>query len=353
MQFFNKVLHSRSVGQHLLFWLVAYLIRTAQLGTYQEERDPLFHEIITNAFQILFAMLQAYFVSYRILPRIFINRNYLLIIPELIVGLYVIAVISRITVIYLVEPIVRTPPFDQESIIEIMTDLDRLVMYFIQTFSIAIIFIFFKLFKDQYLIRERALGLEKQKVEIELAALKSQLNPHFLFNTLNNIYSLSIANSPSTSEAIAGLSAMLDHVLYRSHDRFVPLEQEINFIRNYVSLEQLRYGKELDVKLVADDIANGTVAPLILPSLVENAFKHVGVNSQNEQFVTITLSRQQQQLKFLVVNTYAAHEQSDNENGIGLKNIRQQLSLIYQQNYNFQTIKQEGIFVAQLEIDII
>ncbi|MCH5714679.1 hypothetical protein [Niabella hibiscisoli] len=136
------MLHSRSVGQHLLFWLLAYLIRTAQLGIYQEEKDPLFHEIITNAFQILFAMLQAYFVSYRILPRIFISRNYLLIIPELIVGLYVIAVISRITVIYLVEPIVRTGPFGQESIIEIMTDLDRLVIYFIQTFSIAIIFIF-------------------------------------------------------------------------------------------------------------------------------------------------------------------------------------------------------------------
>nr|WP_262919528.1 sensor histidine kinase [Niabella hibiscisoli] len=186
-----------------------------------------------------------------------------------------------------------------------------------------------------------------------MAALKSQLNPHFLFNTLNNIYSLSITNSPSTSEAIAGLSAMLDHVLYRSHDRFVPLQQEINFIRNYVSLEELRYGEELDVKLVADDITTGAVAPLILPSLVENAFKHVGVNSQNQQFVKIKLSRQQQQLKFLVVNTYAAHEHGDNENGIGLKNIRQQLSLIYQQNYNFQTVKQEGIFVAQLEIDII
>ncbi len=158
------------------------------------------------------------------------------------------------------------------------------------------------------MVNKRALDLEKQKADIELMALKAQLNPHFLFNTLNNIYSLSVMQSPRTSPAIARLSEILDTLLYRSGGMYVPVSQEIALLQNYIELEKLRYDDRLVVTFDHHTTDDAGIAPLILLSLAENAFKHGAGEDAGSPEIHINLHQHQDQLTFTISNTFRAQE---------------------------------------------
>lgn len=291
-----------------------------------------------------------YFVAYFIIPRLLRDENYLVVMIYFIVGSYVISAFSRIMVVHVLEPIIREPPFEQESIWEILTDIRTLtVVYFLQNFSLAWIFGFLKLVKDRYLIKQRTLVLEKEKAEAELHALKAQLNPHFLFNTLNNIYSLSLVNSPVTSKSIAGLSEILDHVLYRCKEDLVPVSTEITLLKNYVDLEKLRYDERLVVNFKHAIDEDLPIAPLILLSVVENAFKHGAGEDIGTPIIDIELRLSNGNFCFIVSNSFVPTDETATD-GIGLANIRKQLALIYPNNHKFKTYISESTFVTLLSI---
>ena len=237
------------ISTHIIFWgLIFILFFTQNTSSNPEERRI---DLYYSLYYELFSIIGAYFLSYRILPRLMTAQKHNWVWVEFIVGSYLISVIARITMIYGLEPIVRKPPFSQESVFEILIDLPILFgTYFVHILSLSLFFAFIKLLKDQYIIQKRSLLLEKQKAETELKILKAQLNPHFLFNTLNNIYSLSVTNSPITSQSIAVLSEILDCILYRCSSTYVPVSQEITLLNNYISLEKLRYDERLSVFLI-------------------------------------------------------------------------------------------------------
>ncbi|OXA96346.1 hypothetical protein B0A66_00555 [Flavobacterium hercynium] len=299
-------------------------------------------------------MIVAYFLSYRILPRLMTTQKNNWTWGELILGSYFISVIARLTMVFVLEPIVRKPPFKQESITEILADLPTLFgAYFLHILSLSIFFIFIKLIKDQYIIQKRSLLLEKQKAETELKILKAQLNPHFLFNTLNNIYSLSVINSPITSKSIAVLSEILDCILYRCSSTYVPLSQEITLLENYISLEKLRYDERLSVIFNHEMDQNGSIAPLILLSLVENAFKHgAGEDVGIAPKIEIDLKLINNNFEFTIRNTISKTVFETETGKIGLNNIIQQLDKIYPENYTFNVTKTAEDFTAQLKINL-
>ncbi|WP_158538650.1 sensor histidine kinase [Chitinophaga skermanii] len=306
-------------------------------------------ESVNSIFFIAFAAITSYFLAYIILPRLLHKGKTVQTVVIMVLGLYVINVFSRISVVYLLEPLIRTRPFEQESIWEIVTDIDYLFMvYFVHAFSYAFIFVFIKLLKDQYVINKRALNLEKQKADIELMALKSQLNPHFLFNTLNNIYSLSIMQSPQTSPAIARLSEILDTLLYRSSNLFVPISQEIQLLNNYIELEKLRYDDRLEISLDIQVERDVHIAPLILLSLVENSFKHGAGEDAGSPKIHIQLLLQNHLLSFVVSNTFQS--KVDQQIGIGLDNISKQLNLLYPETHTFETVVAQQTFTAKLNL---
>ena len=333
------------VSSHIIFWLVVFIVPQVPEG--MSFKDAL----IDNAFCLTFYMMACYFVAYFIIPKLLRDDNYLVTMIYFIVGSYAISAFSRIMVVHVLEPIIRTPPFEQESIWEILTDLRILiVVYFLQNFSLAWIFGFLKLAKDRYLIKQRTLVLEKEKAEAELHALKAQLNPHFLFNTLNNIYSLSLVNSPVTSKSIAGLSEILDHVLYRCKGNFVPISTEITLLENYIDLEKLRYDERLEVNFKHSIDEDLDVAPLILLSVVENAFKHGAGEDIGEPSIDIDLKLNHGSFSFIVSNSFVAKNEEIPSDGIGLENVRKQLALIYPQNHEFKTYISENTFVTLLSI---
>jgi hypothetical protein len=198
--------------------------------------------------------------------------------------------------------------------------------------------------------REQYNLLLKEKVEAELRFLKTQLNPHFLFNALNNLYYLSTEKSDLAPKAILALSELLDYILAETRAEYVPLSREINLIRNYIELEQLRFGDRVLVQLDANE-KPVQVAPMLLLTLVENAFKHGVGKSNGQHFVNIIIKASDEHLSFRVENSTQANEDELGD-GIGLQNLRLQLALLYPGRHQLTVSHEKNRFIANLELSL-
>lgn len=208
----------------------------------------------------------------------------------------------------------------------------------------------FKLYND----KQHLLKLNEQKKATELAALKNQLNPHFLFNTLNNLYALALKKSDDTTKVIQKLSNILDYILYRCNDNYVSLDKEIDLIENYLSLEKIRYADRVKISFSKNVTGQEKIAPLLLLTFIENAFKHGVKEEINQASIEINISKKQEQLVFTVKNSKPAGSAiSANKDSIGLKNIKKQLELLYPKAYDLIIENTSNSFSANLKLDII
>ena len=200
--------------------------------------------------------------------------------------------------------------------------------------------------------------LEKAKTEAELMNLKSQINPHFLLNTLNNIYALIEFNPPKAQTAVEELSKLLRHLLYDNNDKFGPLLKEVEFIENYIELMRIRLAKNITLTTNIDVSPNTStqIAPLIYISLIENAFKH-GVSGNKKSFIDIQLREKPNGVvEFICKNSHFPKTESDKSgSGIGLNQVKRRLELLYPKQYTWtQTIDktdEESIFLSHLTIN--
>ena len=202
-------------------------------------------------------------------------------------------------------------------------------------------------------LREAAQQLRIEKQAAELNYLKSQTNPHFLFNTLNNIYSLAQDKSDLAPESILRLSKILRFMLYETGGAYIAIEQELKIISDYIALERLRYDESLRINLNHDiEDMKQALPPLLLMPLVENAFKHGVSETRDQPFVDIHLSVKNRQLSFVVKNSVEAFpvEQSVKEN-IGLSNLRRQLELLFTE-FNLSVQQGDSVFTATLKINL-
>ena len=195
--------------------------------------------------------------------------------------------------------------------------------------------------------------LRIEKKEAELNYLKSQTNPHFLFNTLNNIYSLARDKNDLAPESILRLSKILRYMLYETGGAYIAIEQELKIMNDYIALEKLRYDDSLLVNFnYSIEDMKQALPPLLLIPLVENAFKHGVSETRSRPFVDIHLSINQRQLKFVIKNSAETFvEEGGVRENIGLSNLRRQLELLYKE-YNL-TVQQTGaVFTATLKINL-
>lgn len=206
---------------------------------------------------------------------------------------------------------------------------------------------------DYRKLKEAAQQLRIEKQEAELNYLKSQTNPHFLFNTLNNIYSLARDKSNQAPESILRLSKILRFMLYEAGGEYIAIEEELKIMVDYIALEKLRYDDSLRVNVNHDiEDMKQSIPPLLLIPLVENAFKHGASETRNQPFVNIHLSVKSRQLQFVVKNSAENVTADDRvKENIGLANLRRQLELLYK-DYNLSLQQDQGIFVASLKINL-
>jgi len=210
-----------------------------------------------------------------------------------------------------------------------------------QSFLIVSISTMLNIVTDWLRQNQQTQELERKNIESELQFLKTQVNPHFLFNTLNNLYALTLKKSEKAPEIVLKLSEMMRYMLYECNEKKVTLRKEINFLQNYLELEMLRQPQGIDVQLnVKGQIRNQEIAPLLFIAFIENSFKH-GINANIEEgFVHIFLDIQDTDIQFSVVNSKQSQIPSISRKvksgGIGLVNVKRRLEILYPNKYKLE-----------------
>jgi hypothetical protein len=209
-----------------------------------------------------------------------------------------------------------------------------------------------KFFKFWDIKRQDWLQAQQDKITAELQLLKAQVHPHFLFNTLNNIYSFSLESSPKTPGLILKLSSLLSYMLYDCKTAEVRLEKELEIMKNYIGLERERYGNNIDISWdVTGDVQDKFIAPLMMLPFIENAFKH-GTSEQIEKcWLSIDISVKGNRLKVKIANSKNENPSNGN-NGIGIANVRKRLAFIYPGNHELKLSDEGAFFIVSLMIQL-
>jgi LytS/YehU family sensor histidine kinase len=201
-------------------------------------------------------------------------------------------------------------------------------------------------------IKQQLKDEKAKNTEAELAWLKNQINPHFLFNTLNNISSLTQIDPDAAQDAIAQLSDLLRYAMYETNKKTVPIQGEVEFMRNYISLMELRCNDKTEVTTTFDVQQNIEIAPLLFISLIENAFKH-GVSSSRPSKIDIRLLQNEDEIVFNCDNTNYPKDDADRSgSGIGLENTRRRLDLMYAGRYTWEQKLEDNIYHVRIDLKI-
>ncbi len=344
----KRILNS-SVLKNILFWgcLFIYYILTVNWEYYTGMEEVIASHIIRESLQI-FA-----YVSILLLIKQFLNKDkYILFFVFFIALLYLCYSIYILCAMHYLE--IQYP----ESYVKFYkSSLDTSFYGRISNFQVFIsksvyflypsfILIAFGFYKEQ----QRLSKLNQEKKSGELKALKNQLNPHFLFNTLNNLYTLSLKKSDKAPEVISKLSDILDYMLYRCDETFVSIHKEIELIQNYLALEKIRYSDRVEISFT-HAIDNGAkIAPLLLLTFIENAFKHGVVQELNKAKINIDIVAKNNQIKIVVMNTKPKGfvENATEKSKIGLSNVKQQLALIYQNEFDLKIDDNADAYTIEL-----
>lgn len=332
----------KELKRHTPFWIVIYLVWTyiksgggEYVGVY----------LVVNLFNISVYMVAYYSLKHIYIPYFFDQRKYVLFVLSLMVTsilLYLFIHIIDVTWMH------KFAGWKKTSIY-FSSYLQRAIQYY----SPAMLLLAWESHWNSINEQKRIQELENEKLETELKFLKAQLNPHFLFNTLNNLYAQVITESGKAADMILQLSGILDYVLYKSQKETVPLKEEIDIIEDFLALEKIRYGDRLEIELEVSGNLTVPISPLLFLSLVENAFKH-GVRKGIEQaIVRIEIKEENGTVLCKVWNTksdYHEIERDDHRKGLGLSNVKRQLTITYPTTHTIQIEEAKKSFSVVVSI---
>lgn len=290
----------------------------------------------------------AYFTVYYLLPKFLFKKKYIGFSIMFLLSAAAAILFQRVLLYYVSYPVFYA---DSIKISETFWRINPFYSFF-NIYTVVSLFAVIKLMKYWYKNQQLKSELEKKNRLSELALLRIQLNPHFLFNTLNNIDALITSDQEKASDAVIKLSEIMRFTLYEANTDRVSLEKEVNYLENYISLQQLRLKNPYFVKFIKSINCKGKViAPMLFIPFVENAFKH-GLKNIVAPGIEIELSCENKILKFEVVNRYSVHDEQnkDETSGIGLANTKKRLELLYHDKYKLEIRKSAGIFKVNLEI---
>jgi sensor histidine kinase YesM len=348
---FLKNIDLKRVFIHCIYWISFLLLYISG----KSEDTGYYSFIFIYSFKILAQAIAAYGLIYWIIPNLLNKKKHILFILFSISWLYFVFAFLMVLKYYYLEP--KFPGFFDDwfghkmSIPERLTSF-KLIFREFSFITYPIIIMGFISFNRK---QQRLLKLEEEKKSMELKVLKNQLNPHFLFNTLNNLYALTLKKDDKAPEIIAKLSEILDFVLYRCNDDFVCIKKEINLLENYISLEKLRYSEDrLGISFTKDIHEDSKISPLILLTFLENAFKHGVINETEKAIIRMNLETKKQQINFSIENTKPQNETArrSDKSQIGLENVRKQLDLLYPKRHLLEITENQKNFFVKLTLTV-
>lgn len=348
----QRILNTRyKIAGHLLFWMFSIFLLTLIFNLYDNVLTINLIEkaAVTNAG---FA-LAVYTNLYVLIPRFLKHKNYIFYIFWLIVALTISSLLIQFLFIF---PL-RNALHLSENLKTFDANLHS--AYFFATLVYVGITSFLKFIKEWLSLQDLNLKLakiEQQKLEAELNTLKGQLNPHFLFNSLNNIYSLALIKSDKVPELILKLSDLMRHIIYESKGNFIMLEKEIDFVNNFISLQKIRTSDKTRIKYeILGKVPDAKIAPLLFEPFIDNAFKHGLPGTEKDDFITIKFDfLKSGEISFLIENNYEENtEWNKKHSGIGIQNVKKRLTLLYQSNeYHLNIQKKNRIHRVTLRLKL-
>lgn len=338
---------------HVAYWLAALVF----FALYYGQRPGDFVQNVTYAALLLpVAIGTTYFINYRLIPKYLLEGRY---------GYFAIAVAYTIIHSVYLELLLAfglymTVSGYQEMVVrpDFAGLVDGLIsMYFFVAVAVAAHFVerWFTLQRRHAATQQARLEAELKLKEAELALLKSQIQPHFLFNALNSLYALTLERSHDAPELILKLSTLLDYVLYRAGEERVALDQELDMLQAYVDLESVRCADRADIRVdLPSPVPEARIAPLLILPLIENAFKHGIRPTAKQSSVNISIRADDGRLFVDVDNTMQPNQipASESSGGIGLENLRRRLDHLYGSAHRFDTTETDGRYTAHLEVPL-
>lgn len=331
---------------HLLFWAIVVGFYTLFFG---HQRQNYWETLAFACLMLPITSATSYFLMYVLLPRFLFAREYLkfalFFIYTLVVSLWLELLSVVLALIFLAD-------YQASRLNPATLDITFLLA---GTYMVVFAALSIKLFKRWSEIQQAKLLTELRLREAELNLLKAQIQPHFLFNTLNTLYGFALEKSEKTPDLILKLSALLDYTLYHSNQNWVSLEKELQYLRNFIALEQVRYGNRLKISIdIKGKLEGYYLAPMLLQPFVENSFKHGRYQDITEPFMSLELEVSHQKLNFRLSNAYVPSSLSANPTagGLGLNNIRRRLDWLYPEAYRLEIAPKEAVFLVNLELPL-
>jgi sensor histidine kinase YesM len=307
--------------------------------------------ICNNLFLVFFYYLNTLFL----IPRLLMREKWLIYNITIICFLVIYLFVPKYIASWIAPPEIRTFSFNKPLRGRSRTGNSR--RSFVDFFNIAIFLLVFTVgtciavIQRWLQIEENRKETESQKLQTELSFLKSQINPHFFFNTLNNIYSLAVVRSEKTAPAVMKLSSIMRYILTETTQEHVALSNEVDFIKNYIELQQVRLTEKTTVSFSAEGLIDEKiVAPLVFIPFVENAFKY-GISTKSNSHIDIKIEALENKIQFFSSNYIVPSENNRMENtGIGINNVKRRLELMYLGKYTLTNETKDNYYLVHLEI---
>lgn len=339
----------RKLLMHIGFWCVYASFFFYRISYSRGGEDPDWDRILKDvSFQVIAMIVISYINYFFFLPRLFKTRN---------LGRYLVEFIPVFLLLAYMVVLGKRAILDDDSWMQKVVYSDRfMIIVMLNTFFLVIFVGLLRFVENWFEMEARKKEFENEQLTSELRFLKAQINPHFLFNTLNNLYYLAFNKSPNTTEVIAKLSTMMRYMLYDSNHARVPLEKEIEYIENYISLEKLRLNQEVPITFeVKGSTAGVSIVPLVLITFLENAFKHGVSNSTKGSWIKATLDVEQGTCHYTVSNSKITESGKTvtEKSGIGLQNVKRRLELSYPDNHQLEVTEDENSYFVDLKLNLV
>lgn len=334
-----------TIVTHALVWILLLVIPYVSTDQLFNTLDPssgkkylLLCLALSTVLIIIF-----YFNYFFLIPKFLLTKKYWYYFSFLLLAIVIVFLLSGIIFFYSgfnPEILPKTKPAI-EKIFPVIV-INALLLWLLSIVSSIL-----------WTVYNRLKQTESEKLSAQIASLKSQINPHFLFNTLNNIYATTIDTSPKAADMIDRLSEMMRYTMKDTQQGFVPLEDELNYVGNYIELQTLRLDRRVKLECCGlETTPDYKIAPMLLIPFIENAFKH-GVNSEQKSHIKIELTMQKTEFRLSVVNNKVNVQKDIPErSGLGIENTKYRLNLIYPSKHLLVINETEKEFAVTLHIDL-
>ncbi|NML38115.1 histidine kinase [Chitinophaga sp. G-6-1-13] len=332
---------------HILFWMCSLTFWT--YSTCNTYHVSVWESMRNNGIWLVLQAILVYSIIYWLMPQYFYRRQYWRFTLASTACWLAMSLLNAWVMLSLVKSDHPQAQLGSVFSFAVFTSMTN--------FYVCFVFIAAKTVKDKLEAERHQREADKERTENELRFLKSQMNPHFLFNAINSIYVLIRKDQEMAAGTLATFADMLRYQLYECNTETIPVEKEIAYLNNYVQLEQLRKGKALQLDYqVGENVRHFSIAPLLLIPFVENAFKYVSTYTNQDNHIRLTLDYQDNNFLLEVENSVepmASRPVMNGAGGIGLENVKRRLELIYKGNYDLQITPGDRVFTVKLTIKII